>query len=540
MSNFFKSPFYFLFCASLGFSAWVFSFESELNQKDYFSKQTTGEVNMSSQSVPQVDDDGRLIQFDEYGHAIPNETVQAELNAISDEELLKELELSPEEWEQKTDTPYSTSPAEVEQYENMLSASYGELNMNDFYLPIAAEAPKIQYEDEKKCTAAKLAVEAVITKSPSVSELIKEKTSDDSYIPRKCLVHVMNQFNLSSYNMGKCPKGLNSMPQRGGSKPCVSKSLANLTYNSYVDVTSCLGVNPKSLIPKLSNESGMLINTYGSGMDAGVGQLTGIAIEETNKYYDGYMKEIEESAKTNQACARLLKYKPLLAKVSHLPEKRCGLIAPPENPLKNILYMAMLNRMNTSLTRKKFENNDIESKLVKLGLSKSSVSPLIEAIALASYNAGPATAFNALNEYLDKRIKFGKKLTPADFDFHSPKTEKDLDGKEKSVVKIARSYVNSPFIKKGGDPDLKMKLLKAKALPGKIRSAHLLTFPEFMIYSQNNFDETQKIVSKNYHTIGAPGYLSFLAEKDQALRDTFAETSGGANFCSNPNFLKIK
>lgn len=540
MSNFFRSPFYFLFCASLGFSAWVFSFESELNYKDYFSKKSTGEVNMSSQSVPQVGDDGRLVQFDEYGQAIPNDVVQAELNSISDDELLKELELSPEEWEQKTDTPYSTSPAEVEHYEKMLSESYGDLNMNDFYLPIAAEAPQVQYEDEKKCAVAKLAVENVITKSPSVAELIKEKISDDAYFPRKCLVHVMNKFNLSAFNMAKCPKGLNSAPQRGGSKPCVSKALSNLTYNSYVDVTSCFGVNPKNLIPKLSNESGMLINTYGSGMDAGVGQLTGIAIEETNKYYDGYMKEIEENAKTNQACARLLKYKPLLAKVSHLPEKRCGLIAPPENPLKNIVYMAMLNRMNTNLIRKKFENNDIQSKLVKLGLNKSSVNPLIEAIALASYNSGPATAFNALSEYLDKRIKFGKKLTPADFDFHNPKTEKDLDGKEKTVVKIARSYVNSPFIKKGGDPDVKIKLLKAKALPGKIRSAHLLTFPEFMIYSQNNFDETQKIVSKNYHTIGAPGYLSFLAEKDQALRDTFAETSGGANFCSNPNFLKIK
>ena len=51
-----------------------------------------------------------------------------------------------------------------------------------------------KYEDEKKCAVAKLAVENVITKSPSVAELIKEKTSDDAYFPRKCLVHVMNKF----------------------------------------------------------------------------------------------------------------------------------------------------------------------------------------------------------------------------------------------------------------------------------------------------------------------------------------------------------
>ena len=144
-----------------------------------------------------------------------------------------------------------------------------------------------------------------------------------------------------------------------------------------------------------------------------------------------------------------------------------------------------------------------------------------------------------MNEYLDKRIKAKKKLTAEDFDFHNPKTAKDIDGQEKSVTQIARLYVNSPYIKKG-DTETKIKIQRAKLLPEKIRNAYLLTFPEFMIYSQNNFDESQKVVTKNYKTIGAPGYLSFLAAKDKALRETFAEAGADPFFCSNPKFLKIK
>ena len=88
--------------------------------------------------------------------------------------------------------------------------------------------------------------------------------------------------------------------------------------------------------------------------------------------------------------------------------------------------------------------------------------------------------------------------------------------------------------------DKKIKIQRAKLLPAKIRSSHLLTFPEFIIYQQNNFDENQKVVAKGYRTIGAPGYLSFLAAKDKGLRETFQEAGQDPNYCSNPKFLKIK
>ena len=40
--------------------------------------------------------------------------------------------------------------------------------------------------------------------------------------------------------------------------------------------------------------------------------------------------------------------------------------------------------------------------------------------------------------------------------------------------------------------------------------------------------------------IGAPGYLSFLASKDTALRTAFENSGADKYYCSNPNFLKIR
>ncbi len=521
MSGLFRSPFYFLFVASIGFSSWALTFKSGMPDS-VSAQQTNQESHFSSTAMPNPE----LYSVDMSGAD----------QIISDEELLKELELSETEWTQKSEEPFSTSPAQVEEYELNYIDSYDHSVMPNDYMQIATTEPKIQFEEAKSCAAGKLAVENIINKSKDLTEWIKERP-ENSKLSVKCLTHVMNQFNLAPKSLAKCPSGPKSMPQRGGSKPCVTKSIVNVTYNAYMDVTECLGINPKSLLPKLSNESGFLINTLGYGLDAGVGQLTGVAIEETNKYFDRYLTEMAQSDKP--ACQRLMKSKNLLTKVSDQANQRCGLIAPPENPIKNIVYMAMLNRLNLENTKKKFENNDIEGKLKKLGLENVDMSQLIEIVALAGYNAGPGTSFNALNEYLDKRIKAKKKLTAEDFDFHNPKTAKDIDGQEKSVTQIARLYVNSPYIKKG-DTETKIKIQRAKLLPEKIRNAYLLTFPEFMIYSQNNFDESQKVVTKNYKTIGAPGYLSFLAAKDKALRETFAEAGADPFFCSNPKFLKIK
>lgn len=528
MSHFFQSPYYFLTCVWSGFLAWSLTFTSELNDPRYLTKRVENVAHFSSTVVD-----------DHTENNLYTYNLDDADNSISDAELLEQLQLSDDEWQQKSEDKYSLSPLELQEYEDNFSQSYDTAIQAADFMQIAAIAPKVQYETLKSCDINRQAVEKLLVKSKETTELLKERNPEDSSLPRKCLTHIMNSFNLSKNSMARCPKGPNSEPARGGSKPCITQNLVNVTYNAYVDVTSCLGFNPKSLLPKLSNESGFLINTLGGGFDAGVGQLTAPAIEETNKYFDKYVSEIQNSPKPS--CQRLAKHPELFTKVKHELSNRCGLIAPPMNPLKNILYMGILNRINIDSIRRRFENEDVFAKIEKLGLTQINKDQLIEAIALAGYNAGPGTAFRAIDEYLDKRLKEGKKLKAEDFDFHNPKMAQDIDGKEKTVTQIARSFVSSPLISKKATPaDKKIKIQRAKLLPAKIRSSHLLTFPEFIIYQQNNFDENQKVVAKGYRTIGAPGYLSFLAAKDKGLRETFQEAGQDPSYCSNPKFLKIK
>ena len=61
-------------------------------------------------------------------------------------------------------------------------------------------------------------------------------------------------------------------------QPCVTEEYSTAVYNAFVDVTQCLNIPQKELLPKFFNESGMHINAFGGGKDAGVGQLTEAAI----------------------------------------------------------------------------------------------------------------------------------------------------------------------------------------------------------------------------------------------------------------------
>lgn len=523
---------------------------------------------------------------------------------ISDEELIKILELSPEEYKTNgaPENPYALSPEQLDEFERNLREGSGLSEDAEIdFSPIAADQVAVNYENVTTCSAKnkiRANVERVIERAAKqnalFAEAVSERSIESELMPRKCVTHVMNKFNIGKNSLARCPGGVGTEPQRGGAKPCVSKNLVNLTYNHFTDVAECLNIAPKDLLPKLSNESGMLINTLGAGFDAGVGQLTQSAIEEVNKYYDRYLAEMEKATIKKPSCLRVLQYKTYLKKGKDNMTARCSFIVPPDNPLKNIMYMAIYNRLNLDyllgskyiagenfiesngqlipltgtaadqITGGKFGTNKIPEKFARLGLTNVNYNNMATMIAFAGYNTGPTTAFNMLNEYLTKRLTLKKPafVTEADFDFHNPSKAKDIDGKIKTVTEIARLYAHSPFINSRDTIKVKAaKAKRAKLLSEKIRRSHLMTFPEFMIYNQNNFDSSilnpsnlakvakiQDPVAKakesgkyeRFTAIGAPGYLSFLASKDSALRQAFENSGADKYYCSNPNFLRVK
>lgn len=543
--------------------------------------------NESKKSIAGMSEQSSIASNEEDLYA--NDETQSELAAVSDEELLSVLELTPEQYQQSgsPNNPYALSPAQLDLYEQVLRESSGLSHDSPLdFMTIAGAEAVVNYEDVAACGSGKdknrVNIESVIVKAAkqnqSFAAALAERSQESSAIPRKCVIHVMSKFNVSKKSLARCPGGMGTTPVRGGSKPCVSKNLVNLTYNHFTDVSECLNIDPKELLPKLSNESGLLINTLGAGWDAGIGQLTQSAIEEVNKHYDRYLAEMEKAAIKKPSCLRVMQYKPYLKKAKDTLAARCSLITPPENPLKNIMYMAIYNRLNLDhllgtkyiagesfiendgqmvpftgtpsdrIVGGRFGNNQIQDKFAQLGVKDLNLNNLATMIAFAGYNTGPSTSFNMLNEYLTKRIAAKRPITERDFDFHNPGSAKDLDGKVKSVIEIARLNVRSANIKKN-DPDTKMKLKRVKLLPQKIARSHLLTFPEFMVYNQNNFDSSNlnpKNFAKgpqNYErfsSIGAPGYLSNLALKDNAIRSAFENSGADKYYCSNPDFLRIR
>lgn len=558
------------------------------------------------------------VQVQEQSSLSPSSTVDqslysydeqlSELSNYRDQDILEAITLTEAEYETVgvKDNPYALSPAQLDFYEESLRENSGLASNSPIDFATIADEVAVNYEDVTTCSSGKNvnrgSVEAVLVKSAktnaALAEAMSERKNESKKLPRKCVTHVMNKFGASPKSLARCPRGMGTMPSRGGAKPCVSKNLVNLTYNHFTDVAECLNIEPKNLLPKLSNESGMLINTLGAGWDAGVGQLTQSAIAEINKHYDRYLAEVEKAAIKKPSCARVMQLKGYLTKAKDTLAVRCSFIAPPENPLKNIMYMAIYNRLNidnllgtkyiagesyitndgdknpmtppqmiavtgTSSDRfvsGKFGSNNIQGKFAQLGLVNVNLHNLATMVAFNGYNTGPSTAFNMLNEYLDKRIQAKRMLTEADFDFYNPKMAPDIDGKVKPVTEIARYFVRSAFIKPN-DPDAKIKVQRAKLLPEKIKKSYLLSYPEFLIYNQNNFDSSilnptnlakvnaisdakgkaaERAKYERFSVIGAPGYLSHLASKDNALRAAFENSGSDRFYCSDPNFLKIR
>ena len=490
------------------------------------------------------------------------ETNYHELQTMSDEMLLQKLESNQS---QTSENPFALSPEQIELLEEETNVTAG-----PNYQPISEDSLKTEVENAKDsivCPAPRLFYEKQITANAKLKELAATREVESPALPRKCVIQVMNKMGLPKSNLGLCAKAAGGV-RTGGAKPCISDSLVNLTYNSYVDVTECLNLNPKLFLPKISRESGFLINAYGSGKDGGIGQFTKSAIDAVNQDFQIYMAEIEKAAATKPSCGRIIKHKAMLTKAASGPEQRCSMIGMPENPLRNILYIGIFNKshmdrfsgskfiagqdffvrdsqmipVNNNASDEFggiFKENKYKESLVQLGIQNPNMHLFKEALTLAGYNMGSPTAIRLFGKYLEKRKLAKKNLREVDFDFNKVRLAKDEygDGKEKSVIDIARSYVMSSFISRKDSAAVKLaKLKKRRQLPKEWATSYLKSFPEYLAMNANNYDGKQ--IGK-YDVYGAPGYVSYVADRNREFRTTFNNAGIDPNFCSDPEFLSI-
>jgi hypothetical protein len=293
--------------------------------------------------------------------------------------------------------------------------------------------------------------------------------------PRECVSFIMQNFiglDSPSGAIARCStdKNKNSTLTTGYKPACVTDNYVNAVYNSLADVTDCLNINMKELLPKLYNESGLHVNTLGGGYDAGVGQLTVSALREVYMRYNGipknptslewYMREIAKSPK--ESCKRIVKqksaytvavpkgkkfcaygdpenancYQPWIA------DHRCTVISTPDNPLRNILYTGIFYRsMVRSATGITFNggddfingqlmtnqdtfggymgNSDFVARLQALGATHADQKIVKQMLVSFGFNAGVKTGKIFLENYLKQREAKGKALNDADFDFQT-------------------------------------------------------------------------------------------------------------------------
>lgn len=456
------------------------------------------------------------------------------INRLTDQQVLKELEKNKHKWNQNSKDDYSVSPEEVEKIEkrhkkqlpkrfkgNPAFMLFDQLNN------LIGQNAQTEIENPALCVANRHAYENQIEQFPIVKELssLSDQGEFESDFSKKCVTHSMNQFTMPGIGYASCSTNFGN-PKISGSKPCITENLVNLTYNSYMNVADCLSLSPKLWISKIEFESGFLINSVNQNQYSGLGQLNRAGVIEVNKQLDFYFQEIEKSATVKRSCANLLKFKSLLTRANDAGEMKCAMIGMPENPLRSIFYMAVLNKINMQKLEESFIQQRVGEKIKQLGLKNPNLDAFKEMLALAASSTGVPATMNIFLNYLNKRVENNLMLTDDDFDFTG----------SKNAVTVARSYVMSSFM--GPKDSIQMKIEKAKKrkeLPKLWALSYTRTFPEHLAFRANTYDGR----SNTYSLLGFPGYLNLLAERNTDLRNVFTNSDLDPDQCTDPNFMKL-
>ena len=516
---------YFVACLVLGFIAWYPTFT--ITDKSESNKLKLRQI--QSIQLPSISQAQRDIASTEY-HILQN---------TSNEDLSKKLEGKRGTWFLKNRDHASS----IEQIQNIEARAQKKLpkrfeNNPVFKLfeKLSQESATTDYEDILVCDTSRQFYELKFDELDDLKNLYRPRPEVEGEFSASCVTYSMRQFNVPKSNYANC--SLASAPaQSPASKPCVTSRLANITYNTYKDVMECLDLDPKKYMAKIDFESGFFLNAYGTDREGGVGQLTRPAIVEVNTYFDQYFAEIEKAAATKTSCANLLQYKQYLTKAAAGSDQRCSLMALPENPMKNILFMALFNKINIDQINVHFKNYNIKEKLEKLGLKNPQMDEFVDIISFLGYNSGALTAVKILNSYLDKRIESKLNLTNEDFDFSIRTKTTDIDGKEKDEVDVAREYVLSSFVAARDSVAVRnTKIARRKEFPKLWAMAYEKSFPIFATYRANGYTGNSL---EPFPVYGYPGYLSVISQRNEEIRELFVNSQLNPDMCTPQKFLKV-
>lgn len=280
------------------------------------------------------------------------------------------------------------------------------------------------------------------------------KKSESSTVPRQCIQFSMKSYAMDwigldkpDFHMARCETD-SGFPVSNNYVPCLTEDYVNLTYNSFMDVTDCVGVPAKMVIPKIFDESGFHSNAFNPvrkklgkgrwstplmqlpetrrgfmrGGDTGIGQLTGDGIADIKQNIIPWKNQILNS--NRPSCQRIVKFVreiPGPEKIDSSLDQRCSLIKAPPNPVMNMLFSSILFKRMSQSVQDSWNKKDIGTYLNRAGFTSSVTerNKLKQIVTLLGYSVGPDTALIYFKNWLSYRIQESpmKPLSAADVIF---------------------------------------------------------------------------------------------------------------------------
>lgn len=209
-------------------------------------------------------------------------------------------------------------------------------------------------------------------------------------LPQACVEASHRSLALTGY-YGYCATE-QGMPARTHARPCVSEKYVSAVYTALIDVADCLDFDARLAFATFNLESAMHMNAVGAATDVGIGQLTQTAIDEvTMNALDRAKRAASGSAKAS--CARILPY---MESRDSTRENRCGFMALPANPTRNLIYSILLIQQN---------RRSLERYWTRLGIvlpANVNAELVKERLTMLAYNAGSAGSVATLKTYIEQ------------------------------------------------------------------------------------------------------------------------------------------
>lgn len=150
-------------------------------------------------------------------------------------------------------------------------------------------------------------------------------------LPSECVLASMLRAapkGNGDYRYARCTADRKGLDRKAFQRPCLNEKYHFAAYSGFMNSMHCLGLAPVELFPLINHESRFQLNIESGTGALGVGQLTGIAIDEVNT-----RRTLEPLATLDQ-CARVKSAleRPLAS------ENSCQRLLPPLNPARSFLY----------------------------------------------------------------------------------------------------------------------------------------------------------------------------------------------------------